>query len=579
MWLLALALLADTVHTFSLALSPAESVAVTVTGTGDPVVLVPGLFGSAFGYRAVIPLLTNAGYRAIVVEPLGIGSSARPEHADYSLTAQADRIAAALDRLSVRHAIVVAHSLGASMAFRLAYRRPDLVAGIVSLDGGPAERAATRSFRRAMTLAPWIKLFGGVKLVRRKIRGQLIKASGDPSWVSERVVDGYTAGAAHDLDATLKAFLAMAERREPERLQPHLAEVRCPVRLLLGTATHEGGVSAEEVAVLAGTLLLDLAPIDLPANTPHHALAQPPVATLEIPENGFIYGFRVQVVDSAGHALPDELIHHFNLIDPDHRELFLPISRRLLAAGHETGTIRLPRLLFGLPLKRGEHVVASGMVENLTPTSFRQARVRLVMSFTPAKRPWPLFSASPWQMDVAFPVGDKSFTLPPGRSSRAYEGSPVVPGEIVGLGGHMHDYGRVIEFADVTTGEVIYRAAPVADSGGHIASIPIAMLFGWTRLGVHIVPEHRYRIAVSYDNPTGAPIADGGMGVVGGLFVPDRGVTWPAAEPGDSLYQKDYRHYMRLEEGGGHHMMEMAGTPMSTPMKMGAHEHPSHARR
>src|SRR5256886_12536694 len=55
MWLLALALVADTVHTFSLALSPAESVAVTVTGTGDPVVLVPGLFGSAFGYRAVIP--------------------------------------------------------------------------------------------------------------------------------------------------------------------------------------------------------------------------------------------------------------------------------------------------------------------------------------------------------------------------------------------------------------------------------------------------------------------------------------------------------------------------------------------
>src|SRR2546430_9407178 len=64
----------------------------------------------------------------------------------------------------------------------------------------------------------------------------------------------YTAGAAHDLDATLKAFLAMAERREPERLQPHLAEVRCPVRLLLGTATHEGGVSAEEVAVLAAAL-------------------------------------------------------------------------------------------------------------------------------------------------------------------------------------------------------------------------------------------------------------------------------------------------------------------------------------
>src|SRR5437667_11034101 len=140
------------------------------------------------------------------------------------------------------------------MAFRLAYRRADLVAGIVSLDGGPAESATTRAYRHAMKLAPWIRLFGGMKLVRKKIRGQLIRASGDSSWVTEGVVDGYTAGAAHDLDATLKAFVAMAERREPERLRPHLGEVRCPVRLLLGTATHEGGIGADEVAVLAAAL-------------------------------------------------------------------------------------------------------------------------------------------------------------------------------------------------------------------------------------------------------------------------------------------------------------------------------------
>ena len=277
--MLALLLCADTARAFPLVLSPAESVEVTVAGSGEPVVLIPGLFGSAFGYRAVIPLLTDAGYRAIVVEPLGIGSSARPEHADYSLTAQADRIAAALDRLSVRHAVVVAHSLGASMAFRLAYRRPDLVAGIVSLDGGPAEAAATRAFRRAMKFAPWIKLFGGVKLVRKKIRGRLIKASGDASWVSEQVVDGYTAAAAHDLDGTLKAFLAMAERREPERLRPHLAEVRCPVRLLLGTATHEGGVSAEEVAVLAAALPAFV--VDSVAGAGHFIYEEQPAVVVE----------------------------------------------------------------------------------------------------------------------------------------------------------------------------------------------------------------------------------------------------------------------------------------------------------
>jgi len=322
-------------------------------------------------------------------------------------------------------------------------------------------------------------------------------------------------------------------------------------------------------------LVIDLAPVDLPANTPHHAIGQPPVATLEIPETGYIHGFRVVVVDSAGQPLPDELIHHFNLIDPDHRELFLPISRRILAAGRETGAIRLPWLLFGLPLKRGEHVVASAMVENLTPTTYRQARVRLLMDFTSMGRPWPLFRASPWQMDVAFPVGDKSFVLPPGRSSRSYEGSPAVPGKVVGLGGHMHDYGRLIEFVDATTGHVIYRAAPVADSTGHIASVPVSMLYGWTRIGVHVVPAHRYRVTVYYDNPTGQPIPDGGMGVVGGLFVPDRGIDWPGADPRDSLYQQDYRHYMRLEGGHG---MHMAGQAMPMQMPMGAHGHAGHDR-
>jgi len=312
-----------------------------------------------------------------------------------------------------------------------------------------------------------------------------------------------------------------------------------------------------------GVLVIDLAPVDLPAHTSHHELAQPPIATLELPVDGYIHGFRVEVVDSADHELPDELIHHFNLIDPDHRELFLPISRRLLAAGRETGPVRLPGLLFGLPLKRGEHVVASAMIENPTPTTYRHARVRLLMDFTPVGRPWPLFRASPWQMDVAFPVGDKSFALPAGRSSRSYTGSPSVPGKIVGLGGHMHDYGRLIEFVDATTGEVIYQAAPVADSTGHIASVPTSRLYGWTGLGVHVVPDHRYRVTVYYDNPTGQAVPDGGMGVVGGLFVPDRGVEWPPADRTDSLYQQDYRHYMRLS--GGHEMQ--------MPMRMGAHEH------
>lgn len=229
---------------------PAESLQVTLAGQGDPVVLIPGLFGSAYAYRHLLDRLPPAGYRALVIEPLGIGTSARPEDADYSLTGQADRIAHVMRELETGPAVLVAHSTGASMALRLAYRHPELVQGIVSLDGGAAERATSRGFRRAMQYVPWIKWMGGVKRVRAKIHESLVETSGDTTWVTEEVVDGYTAGARADLDGTLKAYLRMADAREPERLEPRLGSIRCPVRLVVGTAPHEGGIPDKQLAKL-----------------------------------------------------------------------------------------------------------------------------------------------------------------------------------------------------------------------------------------------------------------------------------------------------------------------------------------
>jgi pimeloyl-ACP methyl ester carboxylesterase len=190
----------------------------------------------------------------VVIEPLGIGDSPRPERANYSLTSQADRIGATMEQLHLENAVVVAHAVGASMALRMSYRFPGRVRALVSLDGGPAERAATPGFRRAMRFAPFVKLFGGVKLVRKKLREQLVSQSGDTSWVTEVVVDGYTAGHARDLDGTLKAYLRMADARDNEALAPNLAQVRIPVRLLIGLAEHSGSPNREEIQLLVTRL-------------------------------------------------------------------------------------------------------------------------------------------------------------------------------------------------------------------------------------------------------------------------------------------------------------------------------------
>ena len=153
--------------------SPGERLRVDVTGSGAPVVLVPGLLGSAFGFRKLVPPLVAGGCRVVVIEPLGIGGSAKPEGADYSLTAQADRIAAVLGQLDLEPAIVVAHSVAASMALRLAARHPERVRAVVSLDGGPTEAAATPGFRRAMRFSFLIKLFGGTKRIEDIVRSTL----------------------------------------------------------------------------------------------------------------------------------------------------------------------------------------------------------------------------------------------------------------------------------------------------------------------------------------------------------------------------------------------------------------------
>jgi pimeloyl-ACP methyl ester carboxylesterase len=278
MWWLAAVVLTTGADTRPILVAPAETLQVTLAGAGPPVVLVPGLFGSAYGFRHLTAALTARGYRVIVVEPLGVGGSSRPARADYSLSAQSRRIAAVLDSLQVRQALLVAHSLGAGMALRVAWRRPDLVRGVASLDGGPAPTAATPGVRTAARMAPWVKALGGVTLVRRKIRESLVRASGDTSWVTDEVVEGYTAGPAKDLDGTLLAFIRMAESREPERFESRLGEIRCPVRLMLGGAPHPEAVRDDAVALLSRRL--ERFAVDSVAGAGHHLHEERPDAVL-----------------------------------------------------------------------------------------------------------------------------------------------------------------------------------------------------------------------------------------------------------------------------------------------------------
>jgi len=233
-------------------LSPAESLRVTVEGPegGPPVVVVPGIVSPAFAFRNILPPLAEAGIRAVVVEPLGVGWSSRPGNADYSHTAQAARIAAVMDTLGVRHATVMGHSIGTAITLRLALARPDLVSRLLLVEGGALESAAVPGVKKALKYSFLIRLFAGRGRIRRELRKGLVASSGDTTWITEEVIDSYTAGPAGDVGAVLRALKGMQRAVEPDSLTPRLGHLTIPVRLLLGGAAHESGITTGRIRAM-----------------------------------------------------------------------------------------------------------------------------------------------------------------------------------------------------------------------------------------------------------------------------------------------------------------------------------------
>jgi pimeloyl-ACP methyl ester carboxylesterase len=256
MLLLLLAIDAGTVEHISVA--PRESLTVTVTAAESthtarpltPVVLIPGLIGASFGFRKVTPVLAAAGHATYVVEPLGTGTSSHPRNGDYSLDAQADRVAAVLDSLGVTGAVVVGTNFGASVAMRIAYRHPERVVAVLSLDGGPVDRSSTSGTSVAMRLAPILRFLGARGIARRRIHDALRDYSGDTSWVTADVVEAYARPIVNDLGGAAAVLSDMRNAAVPAPLADSLWRIRQPVRLLIGAANRRGGIQTSETTLL-----------------------------------------------------------------------------------------------------------------------------------------------------------------------------------------------------------------------------------------------------------------------------------------------------------------------------------------
>jgi hypothetical protein len=307
---------------------------------------------------------------------------------------------------------------------------------------------------------------------------------------------------------------------------------------------HEAGASTATLRSFMdkGDLVFEVGPIRLPANAMHDEIVQPPPLTVLAGADGWAHGYSIEVVDSAGHPVPQKVVHHVNVIAPQKRELFSQIMLRLAAAGTETAPVGLPWFL-GYPISNTDSVLVTAMMHNPTATDYGAVYLRVRM---PLKKKGVLGAMAiyPFYLDVMPPAGSHSFDLPAGRSATYWEGKPAVPGRILGLSGHLHKYGTSLTLEDRTTGKVIWEGRPKVDSAGEVQAMPVKKFLA--TFGVGLDTSHTYRLTAVYDNPTGAPVIDGGMGALGGVFKPaDK--AWPAVMPSDPEYVLDWRLQHRLE--------------------------------
>ena len=245
----------DTAVVRDIQVAPGEILRTTTIGTGQPLVLIPGLFGAAYTYRMLTGPLAAEGYQTIVIEPLGYGWSSHPKDADYSYTAQTERVSDALDSLGIHRALFVAQSSGAAIAFRLAVRRPGLVRGLLSIDGGPAESAATAGMKKAFKFGGGLVKFAlDESKLRHDVRREIVKNSGDTTWVTDAVIRGYTAGQTADMDGSIDAYQRMSKAKETDSLTDRLHECAMPVRLLVGTVSHPAEVTHDQREMLSNQL-------------------------------------------------------------------------------------------------------------------------------------------------------------------------------------------------------------------------------------------------------------------------------------------------------------------------------------
>jgi pimeloyl-ACP methyl ester carboxylesterase len=191
-------------------------------GQGHPLILLHGFPFDHTIWEGIAEAL--APYARIILPDLrGFGASPSPEGV-YSMRLMAEDIAALMDRLDIRKAILVGHSMGGYISLAFAQAYPDRLAGLALVASMAAADTPERRQGR-LRLAESVKRRG----VRAVVDAHLERYSPDPL-VRETVREIMLRAQRKGVVAALKG---MAERPDSTGL---LASLKAPCVVVAGSA-------------------------------------------------------------------------------------------------------------------------------------------------------------------------------------------------------------------------------------------------------------------------------------------------------------------------------------------------------
>lgn len=268
----------------------------------------------------------------------------------------------------------------------------------------------------------------------------------------------------------------------------------------------------------ASEFTVRVGPLRLPAGVHHGEVAQAPDLHLTVPIEGWLVSYRPRLVDGDGEPVPGRLLHHVAFWSEERPDFLCPSKdEHVFGAGGEMNVWpALPGV--GYPVREGDRIRVNTMFHNPTETAYPEVYLEVDVGYRGrGEVEQPLAAVYPVWLDVQ-ECGVSSYDLTPGTNVDSATFTMPYAGRLLGLGGHLHDYGRAVRVEDLSRDRDVATLEARLDGEGRILSMPVVPFIATG--GYELEEGDSLRVTARYENPTGRRLEDGAMGIAVGYFRP-----------------------------------------------------------